>query len=152
MNGQEKSHSAIVAGKPTNGAGQPAEEPVEPRAGAKGKANQQSTSRTLCRLDASQALERIRQAATPALPSSPEAGAGCLNWARPDLCGGRPEMDVPNAIVSRFSAVFVKIHGEKALDSRSLRGNSLCSRAGNFFDAEQGTRREFPRALQAWPR
>ena len=42
MNGQEKSHSAIVAEKPTNGAGQPAEEPVEPRAGAKGKAIQQS--------------------------------------------------------------------------------------------------------------
>ena len=42
MNGQEKSHSAIVAGKPTNGAGQPAEEPVEPRAGAEGKAIQQS--------------------------------------------------------------------------------------------------------------
>ena len=42
MNGQEKSDSAIVAGKPTNGAGQPAEEPVEPRAGAEGKAIQQS--------------------------------------------------------------------------------------------------------------
>src|SRR5208283_4427141 len=42
MNGQEKSHSAIVAEKPTNGAGQPAEEPVEPRAGAEGNASQQS--------------------------------------------------------------------------------------------------------------
>ena len=87
MNGQEKSHSAIVAGKPTNGAGQPAEEPVEPRAGAKGKASQQSTSRTLSRVDASQALERIRQTATSVSPS-PEARTGCLNWARPDLCGG----------------------------------------------------------------
>src|SRR5689334_21749622 len=98
MNGQEKSHSAIVAEKPTNGAGQPAEEPVEPRAGAKGKASQQSTSRTLCRIDASQALARIRQTATSVSPSLPEAGTGCLNWARPDLCGGRPVMDVPTAI------------------------------------------------------
>ena len=61
MNGQEKSHSAIVAEKPTNGAGQPAEEPVEPRAGAEGKAIQQSTSRTLRRVDAAKALERIRR-------------------------------------------------------------------------------------------
>src|SRR5438094_7607453 len=40
-----KSDSAIVAGKPTNKAGQPAAEPVEPRAGAKGNASQQSTRR-----------------------------------------------------------------------------------------------------------
>ena len=37
MNGQEKSNSAIVAERPTNGAGRrPAEEPAEPRARAKG--------------------------------------------------------------------------------------------------------------------
>jgi RNA-directed DNA polymerase len=63
MNGQEKSHSAIVAGKPTNGAGQPAEEPVEPRAEAKGNADQQSTRRAQDWGSVSQALERIRQAA-----------------------------------------------------------------------------------------
>jgi hypothetical protein len=28
----------------------------------------------------------------------PTVGAGCLNWARPDLCGGRLERDVPTAI------------------------------------------------------
>ena len=63
MNGQEKSDSAIVAGKPTNGAGQPAEESVEPRAEAKGNAGQQSTGRAQDRGSVSQALERIRQAA-----------------------------------------------------------------------------------------
>jgi RNA-directed DNA polymerase len=36
MHGREKSDSAIVAGKPTNKAGQLAAEPVEPRAEAKG--------------------------------------------------------------------------------------------------------------------
>jgi RNA-directed DNA polymerase len=63
MNGQEKSDSAIVAGKPTNGAGRPAEEPVEPRAGTEGNASQQSTRRAQDRGSVSQALERIRQAA-----------------------------------------------------------------------------------------
>ena len=29
---------------------------------------------------------------------TPTVGAGCLNWARPDLRGGRPERDVPTAI------------------------------------------------------
>jgi RNA-directed DNA polymerase len=63
MNGQEKSGPAIVAGKPTNGAGKPAEEPAEPRAGAEGNASQQSTRRAQDRESMSQALERIRQAA-----------------------------------------------------------------------------------------
>jgi hypothetical protein len=74
MNGPEKSDPAKVAMKPTNKAGQPAAErsaaepnaaePVERRAGAKGKADQQSTHRTQSRASASQALERIRKAAT----------------------------------------------------------------------------------------
>src|SRR6266571_3969035 len=63
MNGRWKSDSAIVAGKPTNKAGQPAAEPVEQRAEAKGNANQQSTRRAQDRESVSQALERIRQVA-----------------------------------------------------------------------------------------
>ena len=43
MHEGEKSNSAIVAEKPTNKAGRSAAEPVEPRAGTEGKANQQST-------------------------------------------------------------------------------------------------------------
>src|SRR5438034_7741034 len=46
MHGREKSDSAIVAGKPTNKAVPTAAEPVEPRAGTKGNASQQSTHRT----------------------------------------------------------------------------------------------------------
>jgi hypothetical protein len=53
MHGREKSDSAIVAGKPTNKAGQPAAEPVEPRAEAKGNASQQSTRRTQSRVSVS---------------------------------------------------------------------------------------------------
>ena len=63
MHGREKSDSAIVAGKPTNKAGQPATEPVERRAEAKGNASQQSTRRAQDRERVSQALERIRQVA-----------------------------------------------------------------------------------------
>src|SRR5437016_13628620 len=63
MNGRGKSDSAIVAGKPTNKAGQPAAELVEPRAGAEGNASQQSTRRAQDRESVSQALERVRQVA-----------------------------------------------------------------------------------------
>src|SRR3982075_4460707 len=63
MHGCEKSDSAIVAGKPTNKAVPTAAEPVEPRAGAKGNARQQSTHRTQGRERVAQALERVRQAA-----------------------------------------------------------------------------------------
>src|SRR6266516_5688717 len=49
-------------GKPANNAGRSAAEPVEPRAGTKGNAGQQSACRTQGRANASQALERIRQA------------------------------------------------------------------------------------------
>ena len=67
MHGHEKSDPAIVAVKPANKA-DPAEqhraaEPVEPRAGTKGNADQQSTRRTQSRESVSQALERIRKVA-----------------------------------------------------------------------------------------
>src|ERR1700704_3317039 len=63
MHGRGESDSAIVAAKPTNKAERSAAEPVEPRAGTKGNASQQSTGRTQRRKTVSQALERIRQAA-----------------------------------------------------------------------------------------
>src|SRR5215470_11375081 len=63
MHDCEKSHSAIVATKPTNKAGVPAAEPVEPRAGTERNAGEQSTHRTQSRVRVSQALDRVRQAA-----------------------------------------------------------------------------------------
>jgi RNA-directed DNA polymerase len=63
MHGREKSDSAIVAGKPTNKVVSATAEPVEPRAGAKGNANQPSTGRAQNRVTVSQALERIRKVA-----------------------------------------------------------------------------------------
>ena len=61
MHGHEKSDPAIVAGKPTNKAERSAAELVEPRAGTKGNAGQQSTCRAQNRISVSQALERLRQ-------------------------------------------------------------------------------------------
>jgi len=63
MHGREKSDTAIVAVKPTNKAVPTAAEPVEPRAGAKGNARQQSTLRTQGRDRVAQALECVRQVA-----------------------------------------------------------------------------------------
>ena len=73
MHGGGKSDSAIVAEKPANkvahlaaeqSVAEPAAaEPVEPRAGTKGNAGEQSTCRTQSRVSVSQALERIRKVA-----------------------------------------------------------------------------------------
>ena len=63
MHDTEKSDSGIVAVKPTNKAGQPAAELVEPRPGTKGKAEQQRMHRTQGRARMTQSLDRIRKAA-----------------------------------------------------------------------------------------
>src|SRR5713101_3275022 len=116
MHGREKSDSAIVAGKPTNKAGQLAAEPVEPRAEAKGNASQQRTRRTQSRVSVSHALERIRQTGTKKTlcRHTPKVGAVCPNWARTDLCGGRSVMSVPTAI-SEMSAQNIPLIGRTNL-------------------------------------
>src|SRR6478752_1220776 len=63
MHERGKSAPAVVAVKPTNKAGRPAMEPVEPRAGTKGNAGQQNARRAQDRESASSALDRIRRVA-----------------------------------------------------------------------------------------
>jgi group II intron reverse transcriptase/maturase len=63
MNGQEKSDTGIVAVKPTNKAGEPVAELVEPRPVTEGNAGQQHMHRTQGRARMSQSLDRVRQAA-----------------------------------------------------------------------------------------
>ena len=114
MHGHEKSDPAIVAVKPANKAEQPAAEqsaaeltaaePVEPRAGTKGNADQQSTCRTQSRISVSQALD----ACGKQLPFRPEVGAVCGKAARTDLCGGRSVMGVPTASVA--TAIVAAVH------------------------------------------
>jgi hypothetical protein len=63
MHDREKSHSAIVAGKPTNNGGSPAAVPLEPREGdreERGRAKHTPDTEPVC---VTQALERVRQAA-----------------------------------------------------------------------------------------
>ena len=90
MHGPEKSDPAIVAGKPTNKAERSAAELVEPRAGTKGNAYQQSMHWTQSQVRVSQALERIRQASAVTHPRwEPYAGkphvricaGGAQQWA-----------------------------------------------------------------------
>src|SRR5271169_4271420 len=63
MNDPEKSDPRIVATRPTNKAGRPGAELVEPRLGTKGNADQQSTHRSQSRARVTQALDRVRKAA-----------------------------------------------------------------------------------------
>jgi RNA-directed DNA polymerase len=63
MNERGKSDPAVVAAKLANKAERSAAEPVEPRAGTKGNANQQRTGRTQSRETVTQVLARIRQTA-----------------------------------------------------------------------------------------
>jgi group II intron reverse transcriptase/maturase len=63
MHEREESDSVVVAAKPTNKAEKSVAEPVEPRTGTKGNADQQSTRRAQDRASVSQALGRVRQAA-----------------------------------------------------------------------------------------
>ena len=63
MNEREKSDPAIVAVKSANRAERSAAEPMEPRAGAEGKAGQHSMRRAQDRASMSLALDRIREAA-----------------------------------------------------------------------------------------
>ena len=64
MHEPDKSDLAIVATKPANKAGRPAAEQVERRAGIGSNVDQQNTRRTQNRRSVSQALDRVRQAAT----------------------------------------------------------------------------------------
>ena len=63
MHEREEFNSVVVAVKPTNKAEESVAEPVEPRTGTKGNADQQSTRRAQDRVSVSQALGRVRQAA-----------------------------------------------------------------------------------------
>lgn len=64
MHGREKSDAVVVAMKPTNKAGQPAAELVEPRTVRERNANEQSTLRTQRRVRVSQTLGCVRQSIT----------------------------------------------------------------------------------------
>ena len=109
MHGREKSDPAIVAMKPSNEAGVPVEEMVEPRAGAMGNADQQRALRTQGRASVGQELARIRQAASSA-PSSPTRGGSRMRESRTygsvrgAVSNDRPYRDlIPDSVARRHS-------------------------------------------------
>jgi hypothetical protein len=65
------------------------------------------------------------------LPSiKPKVGAECLNWARSDLCGGRPVMGVPTAFLRPYRSFrFV----------RSLSQRVRSKSCDSIKDAEDGS-------------
>src|SRR5271166_6232371 len=98
MHDPEKSDSGRVAAKPTNKAGRPVAEPVEPRPGTKGNADQQSTHRTQSRVRVTQALDRVRQGPTCALTSNTRGRSrmpksGLSGSVRGAPSNGRPYRD-----------------------------------------------------------
>ena len=108
MNGRGKSDSAIVAGKPTNKAGQPAAESVEPSAEAKGNASQQSTRRTQSRVSVSHALERIRQSVRKkkkASPSNTRGGSRVPELGPLGSVRGALSNERPYRVRSKFAAL-----------------------------------------------
>ena len=107
MQGVEGSDSAIVAVKRTNEAGRPAEEPVEPRAGAEENAEQNGTPRTPSRQGASHGLDRVRQAVRFAVKYprwEPDALIGPVRFCAGAPSNGRPYRDLYLTPVPRHAA------------------------------------------------
>src|SRR5262249_52163246 len=112
MNERGKSDPAVVATKLANKAKRSVAEPVEPRAGTKGNANQQHTAgrragkpchRCWHAYVKPQGKGRRNGSHPPALARtaicrhSPEVGAVRGKAVRTDLCGGRGAISVPTA-------------------------------------------------------
>jgi hypothetical protein len=81
--------------KRANEAGRPAKEFVEPRAGPRRMRNR--TARPGHRAGKARPTVWTACGKPYASPPTSKVGAGCLNWARPVLCGGRSAMSVPTA-------------------------------------------------------
>ena len=127
MKGRGKSDPAIVAVKLANNAGKLVAEPEsEPRAGAKGNADQQTTCRAQNRESVSHALERIREVARH---KKKEKFTSLLHHVTIDL----------------LRAAFVKLKRDAARrrwhDVGSLRDRSRGSSSGSSF---VGAERDVP--------
>ena len=175
MHDLEKSDSAVVAAKSPNKAGSPAAEAVEPRAGTKGNANQQSTHRTQTRERVTQALNRVRQAARQrkkerftallhhvnvdtlwtafyALKRKAAAGVDGVTWQDYEADLGRnlePPWKGPPGSVSA-STIPSDVHTEGGWSAKTAgdRGSGRQDRPGCMrHGAQRHLRRGFPRVL-----
>jgi len=175
MNGPEKSDLGIVAVKPTNKAGQPAAEPVEPRPGTKGNADQQSTHRTQTRERVTQALNRVRQAARQrkkerftallhhvnvdtlstafyALKRKAAAGVDGVTWQDYDgpraEAQGPPREGPPGSVSAATISPDVHTEGGRSTKAAGDRSSGRQDRLGRMcHSAQRHLRRGFPRIL-----
>src|SRR6476660_5358776 len=173
--GHEKSDSAIVAVKPANKAVQPAAELVEPRAGTKGNAEQQSTYRTQSRESVSQALDRIRKVAKERkkekftalfhhinidlleeavyeLKENAAPGVDRLTWKDYEAAFERNIGDLNNRVQRGVSGIAVpaRIYSQARRSAAPARGRSLGgqdSPTGGGRAAEHDLRGGLPRVL-----
>src|SRR5712691_10199261 len=125
MHGRGKSDAAIVAEKPTNKAERSAAEPVEPRAVAKGNANQQSTQPGAApgkRVTGAGAHTIRRESGAPV---GPEVGAVCGKAARTDLCGGRGVTRVPTATTLHAACVALSARQIQRRAAKSVSGHTV---------------------------
>jgi len=76
---------------------------------------------TRCPL-ASHAQHHTSLARTTLRRHSPKVGAGCPNWARPVLCGGRAVMRIPTATSTLGLAAALLLFGEQFPDGPIGRG------------------------------
>ena len=138
MHDWEKSDSAIVAVKPPNKAGLPVAEAVEPRAGTKGNADQQSTYRTQSRKRVIQALSRVRQ--TTGSPSNTQGRSrmlelGSSGSVRGVSSNGHPYRDPPPLRPLPAMVSFLSRKPALSLDGRNRSSCPKTALAGHVLAA-----------------
>ena len=124
MHDPEKSDSGTVAAKPTNKAGRPAAEPVEPRPGTKGNADQQSTHRTQSRVRVTQALDRVRQGPTCALSSNTRGRSRMPKSGPSGSVRGAPRNGRPYRDTQKWPRKCVAPKAESSTVGRRLHGGA----------------------------
>ena len=176
MHDLEKSDSAVVAVKSPNKAGSPAAEAVEPRAGTKGNADQQSTHRTLDpgardpgaepRTASSKAKEEgaVHRASPPCqrrhaldgvLRAQTQSRRRCRRGDMAGLRGGPraesrgpPWKGPPGSVSATTISPDVHTEGGRSAKAAGDRGSRRQDRPGRMrHGAQRHLRRGFPRVL-----
>jgi hypothetical protein len=136
MYDHEKSDPAIVAVKPTNKAGEPAAELVEPRAGTERNAGEQSTGRAQYRGTVSQALKRMRNFVRQSRRAvTHPRWEPCARIGLVRICAGARGNSRPLYVADCLANTHLPSSEENGEPLASLRRISLRGRLGPVFQA-----------------